>query len=355
MRPIQARISIGAMAHNLRVARSHAGTARVFAVVKANAYGHGLSRARRALAAADGFAVLTLEEAANLRLMGVDQPILLLEGMFGADEIATCADLDLWPVLHHPAHLDWLQQQPPARPLQVFLKFDSGMHRLGFPLADHAAIVARTRSLNAVAGITLMTHFAQADETVGVDWQLHPFLRELSAYGLPWSSANSAALLRYPQTLGAWARPGLMLYGASPFADVSAEQLGLRPAMTLQSEIISVQTLQAGEGVGYGQLFRADRPMRVGVVACGYADGYPRHALTGTPALVDGRLSRTLGRVSMDMLCVDLGECPEAGVGSPVVLWGEGLPVDTVAAAAGTSSYELLCALAARVPVEETD
>jgi alanine racemase len=200
-----------------------------------------------------------------------------------------------------------------------------------------------------------MTHFAQADETVGVDWQLHPFLRELSAYGLPWSSANSAALLRYPQTLGAWARPGLMLYGASPFADVSAEQLGLRPAMTLRSEIISVQTLQAGEGVGYGQLFRADRPMRVGVVACGYADGYPRHALTGMPALVDGRLSRTLGRVSMDMLCVDLGECPEAGVGSPVVLWGEGLPVDTVAAAAGTSSYELLCALAARVPVEETD
>ncbi|MBD3811079.1 MAG: alanine racemase [Betaproteobacteria bacterium] len=355
MRPIQARISIGAMAHNLRVARSHAGTARVFAVVKANAYGHGLSRARRALAAADGFAVLTLEEAANLRLMGVDQPILLLEGFFGADEIATCAELDLWPVLHHPAHLDWLQQQPPARPLQVFLKFDSGMHRLGFPLADHAAIVARVRSLSAVAGITLMTHFAQADETVGVDWQLHPFLRELSAYGLAWSSANSAALLRYPETLGAWARPGLMLYGASPFADMSAAQLGLRPAMTLQSEIISVQTLQAGEGVGYGQLFRADRPMRVGVVACGYADGYPRHALTGTPVLVDGRLTRTLGRVSMDMLCVDLTECPEAGVGSPVVLWGEGLPVDTVAASAGTSSYELLCALAARVPVEEAD
>ncbi|MHB1076539.1 alanine racemase [Thiobacillus sp.] len=355
MRPIQARISIGAMAHNLRVARSHAGAARVFAVVKANAYGHGLSRARRALAAADGFAVLTLEEAANLRLMGVDQPILLLEGFFGADEIATCAGLDLWPVLHHPAHLDWLQQQPPARPLQVFLKFDSGMHRLGFPLADHAAIVTRAKNLSAVAGITLMTHFAQADETVGVDWQLHPFLGELSAYGLPWSSANSAALLRYPQTLGAWARPGLMLYGASPFADMSAEQLGLRPAMTLQSEIISVQTLQAGEGVGYGQLFRADRPMRVGVVACGYADGYPRHALTGTPVLVDGRLSRTLGRVSMDMLCVDLGECLEAGVGSRVVLWGEGLPVDTVAAAAGTSSYELLCALAARVPVEEAD
>ncbi|HRK77190.1 MAG TPA: alanine racemase [Thiobacillus sp.] len=355
MRPIQARISIGAMAHNLRVARSYAGTARLFAVIKANAYGHGLSRARRGLAAADGFAVLTLEEAANLRQMGVEQPILLLEGIFGADEIAPCAELDLWPVLHHAGQLDWLRRQPPVRPIQVFLKFDSGMHRLGFPLAEHAAAVARARSLPGVAGVTLMTHFAQADEGAGVDWQLQPFLHEVAGHGLPWSSANSAALLRYPETLGAWARPGLMLYGASPFADASAEQLGLRPAMTLQSEIISVQSLQAGEGVGYGQLFRAERPMRMGVVACGYADGYPRHALTGTPVLLNGRMSRTLGRISMDMLCVDLSEHADAGVGSPVVLWGEGLPVEAVAAAAGTSSYELLCALAARVPVLEVD
>lgn len=355
MRPIQARISIGAMAHNLRVARAHAGEAQVFAVVKANAYGHGLSRARRALAAADGFAVLTLEEAANLRLMGVEQPILLLEGMFGADEIATCAELDLWPVLHHAGQLDWLAQQPPARPIRVFLKFDSGMHRLGFPLADHGAVVARVRSLPGVAGVTLMTHFAQAGETAGVDWQLQPFLRELAGYGLPWSSANSAALLHHPASCGAWVRPGIMLYGASPFADVTAEKLGLRPAMTLQSEIISVQTVQPGEGVGYGQLFRAERTMRIGVVACGYADGYPRHAPTGTPVRVDGRPSQTLGRVSMDMLCVDLSECADAGVGTPVVLWGEGVPVDAVAAAAGTSSYELLCALAARVPVVETD
>ncbi|OJW89879.1 alanine racemase [Thiobacillus sp. 65-1402] len=355
MRPILARISIGALAHNLRVARSCAVAARLFAVVKANAYGHGLSRARRGLAAADGFAVLTLEEAANLRQMGVEQPILLLEGIFGADEIASCAELDLWPVLHHAGQLDWLRRHPPARPIQVFLKFDSGMHRLGFPLAEHAAVVARARSLPGVAGVTLMTHFAQADEAAGVDWQLQPFLRGVAGHGLPWSSANSAALLRYPETLGAWARPGLMLYGASPFADASAGQLGLRPAMTLQSEIISVQTLQAGEGVGYSQLFRAERSMRVGVVACGYADGYPRHALTGTPVLVNGRMSRTLGRVSMDMLCVDLSEHADAGVGSPVVLWGEGLPVEAVAAAAGTSSYELLCALAARVPVLEVD
>jgi alanine racemase len=355
MRPIRARISIGAMAHNLRVARSHAGAAGVFAVVKANAYGHGLSRARRAFAAAEGFAVLTLEEAANLRMMGVEQPILLLEGMFGADEIATCAELDLCPVLHHPAHLDWWQRQPPTRPLQVFLKFDSGMHRLGFPLADHADLVTRVRGLPGVAGVTLMTHFAQADEDAGVDWQLRPFLREIAGHALPWSSANSAALLRYPHALGDWVRPGLMLYGASPFADTTADELGLRPAMTLQSELISVQTLQAGEAVGYGQLFRAERPMRVGVVACGYADGYPRHAPTGTPVLVNGRMSRTLGRVSMDMLCVDLSGCDDAGVGSPVGLWGEGLPVDAVAAAAGTSSYELLCALAPRVAVEESD
>jgi alanine racemase len=355
MRPIRARISAGAMAHNLRVARTHAGAARVFAVVKANAYGHGLSRARRAFAAADGFAVLTLEEAANLRLMGVDQPILLLEGVFGADEVGTCAELDLWPVLHHADQLDWLARTPPARPLQVFVKFDSGMHRLGFPLAQHAEVVARIRALAGVAGATLMTHFAQADEAVGVDWQLRPFLAALEAHALPWSSANSAALLRYPAARGAWVRPGIMLYGASPFADRPAAEFGLRPAMHLMSELIAVQTLAPGEGVGYGQLFHADRAMRVGIVACGYADGYPRHAPTGTPVAVDGCLTRTLGRVSMDMLCVDLSGCPEARVGTPVELWGESVPVDAVAAAAGTTGYELLCALAARVPVEDVD
>ena len=355
MRPIQARISIDAMAHNLRVARRHSGTAQVFAVVKANAYGHGLSRALRAFAAADGFAVLTLEEAANLRMMGVEQPIMLLEGLFGPDEIATCAELDLWPVLHHASQLDWLEHQPPARPIRVFLKLDSGMHRLGFPLADHAAVVARVNSLPAIADLTLMTHFAQADDAVGVSWQLKPFLDVVSIHGLPWTSANSAALMRYPQAQGMWTRPGIMLYGATPYADQSAAELGLKPAMTLQSEIISVQTVQPGEGVGYGLLFRAEKTMRVGVVACGYADGYPRHALTGTPVLVNGHPSRTLGRVSMDMLCVDLTDCGDVGVGAPVVLWGEGMPVDDVAAAAGTNGYELLCALAARVPVEEVD
>jgi alanine racemase len=354
MRPIKALISIDAMAHNLRIARERADAAKVFAVVKANAYGHGLSRAVRGFSAADGFAVLTLEEAANLRMMGIRKPILLLEGVFGADEWGACSELDVWPVLHHQAQLDWLSQQPPARPLHVFLKFDSGMHRLGFPLASARAVIEQVRLHPSLSGLTLMTHFAQADEAAGVAWQLEPFLRQVGDAGLPFSCANSAALLRYPETHGAWARPGIMLYGTSPFADVCAAELGLRPAMTLHSEIIAVQAVKAGEGVGYGCLYRADRDSQIGVVACGYADGYPRHAPTGTPVLVDGHLTRTVGRVSMDMLYVDLDGIAGARVGTPVVLWGEGLSVDAVAAAAGTSSYELLCALAARVPVEET-
>lgn len=355
MRPLRAHISRRALKHNLAVARRHAGTARVFAVVKANAYGHGLARAAAAFSAADGFAVLTLDDAAALRAAGVGQPILLLEGVFSGDEFATCAELDLWPVLHHDAQLAAWRARPPARPLTVFVKFDSGMHRLGFPLAEHARVLAEVRALPGVGALTLMTHFAQADEVAGVEWQLGPFREALANTGLPWSSANSAALLRYPHSGGDWVRPGLMLYGASPFADMRACELDLQPAMTFESALISVQRVRAGEGVGYGQLWRAEREQMVGVVACGYADGYPRHAPTGTPVLVDGVRTRTLGRVSMDMLCVDLAPVPAAAVGSRVVLWGEGLPVEEVADAAGTVSYELLCALAPRVPVVGVD
>ena len=341
------------MAHNLRVARQIAGSAKLMAVVKANAYGHGLSRAVRALSASDGFAVLTLEEAARVRDIGVDKPILLLEGPFQREELALCAELAVWPVIHTAQQLDWLEHHPPARPLPIFLKFNSGMHRLGFALAEFDAVLHRARTLPAVAAITLMTHFAQADEAAGIALPFQAFQSHAAATGLPCSMANSATLLRYPAARGAWARPGLMLYGASPFADTSAQALGLKPAIHLQSEIIAVQTLRAGEGVGYGQLYRAEHAMRVGIVAAGYADGYPRHALTGTPILVNGRRTRTLGRVSMDMLYVDLSGIPQAGIGSPVVLWGAGLPVEEVAHAAETISYELLCALAARVPVEE--
>jgi alanine racemase len=212
--------------------------------------------------------------------------------------------------------------------------------------------MARLQAHRAVGEVVLMTHFATADEAEGVAEQLELFKGLTANQRMPRSLANSAALLRYPAAHGEWVRPGIMLYGASPFADVSAQQLGLKPVMTLSSELISVRELKAGDRVGYGGTFRADKAMRIGTVACGYADGYPRHAPTGTPILVNGQRTRTLGRVSMDMLAVDLSDIGDAAVGSKVVLWGEGMPVEEVAAAAGTISYELTCALAVRVPVE---
>lgn len=351
MRPLLARISSSALTHNLALAKHHAGSAKILSVIKANAYGHGLKRAARALNAGDGFAVLNIEEAVTLRQMGIEKPILMLEGPFDAEEMSAYSELNLVPVLHSAHQLDWLPLA--AEPLGVFLKFNSGMNRLGFPLAEFDAIVARVKAQANVAHITLMTHFATADEDFGIDWQWQRFMAKAQSAKLPVSAANSAALLRYPETRRDWVRAGIMLYGASPFTDVSAAELGLKPAMTLQSEIIAVQTLKPGEAAGYGLAYMADAATRVGIAACGYADGYPRHAPTGTPILVNGRRTRTLGRVSMDMLAVDLTHIPEAGIGSPVVLWGEGLPVEEVARAAGTISYELLCALAPRVVVRE--
>jgi alanine racemase len=353
VRPLVARISLDALANNLRVARQHAGNAKVFAIVKANAYGHGLTRALRAFSNADGFGVLTVDEAANLRQMGIDKPILLLEGFFQRVELSAVVELGLAPVLHSPEQLAMLAWQSFSSPVDVFVKFNSGMNRLGFPLDQFDQVMVRVRSLNNLKSITLMTHFATADDERGAAWQGEPFLGKVADSGLPLSLANSASLLRYPQFNADWVRPGIMLYGASPFTDVSADLLGLKPAMTLQSEIIAVQNLKAGEGLGYGLIWHADKPMRVGVVACGYGDGYPRHAPSGTPVLVNGRHTHTIGRVSMDMLFVDLSELPDAGVGSTVTLWGNGLPVEGVARTAGTISYELLCALAPRVAVVE--
>jgi alanine racemase len=351
MRPLLARISLDALAHNLEVARRHAGRARIFSVIKAGAYGHGLARAARALSASDGFAVLNIEEAVQLRQAGIEKSILMLEGPFDAEDMRACAEFNLTPVLHSPHQLEWLAQ--PSDPIGVFVKFNSGMNRLGFPQADFEIVVERVKAQANVAQVTLMTHFATADEDFGIDWQWQRFIKQALAFGLPISAANSAAILRYPDTHRDWVRAGIMLYGASPFADVSAVELDLKPAMTLQSQIIALQSLKPGEAVGYGLTYMAEEATRVGIVACGYADGYPRHAPTGTPILVNGRRTRTLGRVSMDMLAVDLTHIPEAGIGSPVVLWGEGMPVEEVARAAGTISYELLCALAPRVALRE--
>ncbi|WP_374265542.1 alanine racemase [Zoogloea sp.] len=352
-RPIRASIDLEALRHNYLLAKQRAGHARAFAVVKANAYGHGLDRAIQALGTiADGFALLDLAEARQLRAAGLRQPIALLEGFFEPADIAEIARGQLIPAIHSEAQLAMLERAAPTQPIDVLLKINSGMNRLGFTAATFAPALARLRALPAVRGITLMTHFARADDEVGVAAQFDTFKRLTAGLDLPVSLANSAALLRFPEAVGNIARPGVMLYGGSPMPDLaSAEQLGLRPVMTVTSEIIGVQQIAAGERVGYGGTFEASGPMRVGVVACGYADGYPRHAPTGTPILVGGRRTRTLGRVSMDMLACDLSHLEEAGIGSPVTLWGDGLPADEVASAAGTISYELFCALAPRVPV----
>ncbi|MEW5904991.1 MAG: alanine racemase [Pseudomonadota bacterium] len=349
-RPIQARIDLSALRHNLGVVRRRS-TARVMAVVKANAYGHGLLQTAQALREADGYALLDVRDAVALREAGFRQPILLLEGFFARDELPLLAEYELSTVIHSQQQLEWLESYPRRNALSVWLKVNSGMNRLGFTPQEYPMVLERLKSHRAVRDLTLMTHFAQADEPPGVAAQLALFEQLTANQRLPRSLSNSAGILRHPAAHGDWVRPGIMLYGSSPFAEVSAAELGLRPVMTLSSELISVRDIKAGDAVGYGATFRAERNMRIGTVACGYADGYPRHAPTGTPVLVEGQRSRTLGRVSMDMLAVDLSELPAARVGSPVVLWGEGMPIDEVARAAGTISYELLCALAPRVPV----
>jgi alanine racemase len=350
-RPITARIDLSALQHNLQVAR-RATTARIMAVIKADAYGHGLLRCAEALAEADGFALLDLRDALRLREAGFRQTILLLEGAFSADDLPRMAGHGLAGVIHSPHQLALLDAAPhSSSKLSVWLKVNSGMNRLGFAPQDIPAAMEKLKAHPAVRDITLMTHFSHADEISGIGGQLQIFNDLAAPYRVARSLANSAALLRYPQAHGDWVRPGIMLYGASPFAEMDSKALGLRPVMTLQSRIISVRELRTGECIGYGGTFCADRSMRIGVAACGYADGYPRHASTGTPVLVNGQRTRTLGRVSMDMLCVDLSAIPDAAVGSSVTLWGEGLPVEEVAAAAGTISYELLCAITARVPI----
>ena len=352
-RPIQAHIDLSALERNLQVARRAAPSARIMAVIKADGYGHGLLRAAEALAATDGYALLDIADAVQLRDAGYRQTILLLEGFFSAEDLAIVAEYDLDCVIHSAEQLAMLDAFPKSGALDVWLKVNSGMNRLGFAPQQVAQAMEQLRRHRAVRDITLMTHFANADGARGIAAPLALFNDIASAYRVPRSLANSAALLRYPEAHGDWVRPGIMLYGSSPFAEVSAQELGLKPAMTLSSRIIAIQELRAGDEVGYAAIFRAEHSMRIGVVACGYADGYPRSAPNGTPILVDGRRTRTVGRVSMDMLCVDLSDLPQTGIGSPVVLWGEGMPIDEVARAAGTVGYELMSALTSRVPITD--
>ena len=359
-RPIQALIHVDALAHNLARIRAAAPDSRVWAVVKANAYGHGIEHAYAGLRGADGFALLDLAEAERIRSLGWRGPVLLLEGAFEPRDLEACSRLDLWHVVHCEQQIDWLAGHKAQQPQRVFLKLNSGMNRLGFAPDALRAAWARVAALPQVAEVALMTHFADADRDGGLERQAAVFTAVTRDLPGERSLANSAATLRAAgrsEIGGDWVRAGIACYGSSPdYPAQTSAHWALQPAMTLRTRLIAVQALRPGDCVGYGSRFSAPAPMRIGIAACGYADGYPRHCDTGTPVLVDGVRTRTLGRVSMDMLAVDLTPVPGAGAGSEVTLWGRGpggavLPIDEVAHAAGTIGYELMCARAARVPV----
>jgi len=364
-RPISARIHSAALAANLERARRAAPDARVWAVVKADAYGHGIERVFDAFRAADGFALLDLAEAERVRALGWRGPILLLEGVFEARDLELCSRLSLWHAVHCDEQIDMLAAHKTQQPQRVFLKLNSGMNRLGFTPARYRSAWARLNALTQVEEISHMTHFSDADGPRGIAAQWQAFCTATQDLPGERSVCNSAAILRHAHDQGVrgdWVRAGIALYGSAPdFPEHSAAGWELAPTMTLSTRLLAVQHLQAGDCVGYGSRFRADGPLRIGVAACGYADGYPRHADTGTPVLVAGVRTRLVGRVSMDMVTVDLepvfatGKAP--GFGTEVTLWGraEGgavLPIDEVAQAAGTVGYELMCALARRVPVQ---
>jgi alanine racemase len=376
-RPILATIHPEGLRHNLGRARQAAPDARVWAIVKANAYGHGIERAFEGLRGADGFGLLNLDEAQRVRALGWRGPILLLEGVFELRDLELCSRLDLWHTVHCNEQVDMLATHKTNVPHRVFLKMNSGMNRLGFTPQRYRSAWTRLNALPQVDEISLMTHFSDADGATGVADQMATFASVTRDLPGERTVSNSAATLRFPisaaqvsahpDTLVAsdWVRPGIAMYGSSPdHPEHNAAHWGLQPGMTLSAKIIATQDLQAGDSVGYGSSFTATQAMRIGVVACGYADGYPRICPTGTPVLVNGVRTRTVGRVSMDMITVDLDPLTQTGVpagfGSEVTLWGRAangtvLCIDEVAACAGTVGYELMCGLAQRVPVVVAD
>lgn len=359
-RPLSATIHLDSMRHNLARARACAPGSNIWSVVKANAYGHGLERGMRGFADADGLALIETENAVRLRELGWTRPILLLEGIFEAADVALLGEHNFNSAVHCIEQVKMLEYTKLFNPIDVHLKMNTGMNRLGFRPDEYAAAYARLRAIPGIRNITLMTHFANADELEHPRLTVHEQVRRFQqgAQGLAGerSLSNSGGVLQQAalasELSNDWVRPGIMLYGGTPGGKTAAEYK-LRPTMTLASAIIGIQHLEAGDTVGYGSSFQASGPMTVGVVACGYADGYPRSAPHGTPVLVDGVRTTLVGRVSMDMMTVDLTPIPNARVGSKVVLWGDGLPIDDVAASAGTIGYELMCALAPRVRVLE--
>lgn len=354
-RPLVATIDITALQSNLALARRAMPSSKIWAVVKANAYGHGLESALKGFADADGLSLLEWDAACRLRALGWNKPILMLEGAFDATDLEIADQHKLQIVVHQDQQLAMLEAaalfSTLSAPIDVHIKINTGMNRLGFAVDRVQSVYAALRALSCVGKISFMTHFANAENkgsVLSADSQYQQFCSVIKGMDGEISVANSAAVLLHQEMTADWVRPGVMLYGASPMG-VDAAALGLLPSMTLQSRLIALQTLQAGEFVGYGSVFKADKPMRIGVVACGYADGYPRHAKAGTPVLVDGHRVSLIGRVSMDMLTVDITALPHVNVGSSVTLWGEGLPIDEVAASSDTIAYELMCAITPRV------
>lgn len=351
-RPVLASLDLQALRQNLSVIRRAAPDSRVWSVVKANAYGHGLERIWGALDETDGFAMLDLQEAILLRERGWKGPILMLEGFFHAEDLPLYDQYRLTTAVHSNWQLKALQNAQLRAPLDVYVKVNSGMNRLGFTPDKIHTVWQQLRAMSNVSDMTLMSHFAEAEKPEGIAEAMKKV--ELAAEGLdcPRSLSNSAATLWHPEAHYDWVRPGIVLYGASPsghWQDIANS--GLKPVMTLSSEIIAIQNLKPGDRVGYNGRYTAQQEQRIGVVACGYADGYPRVAPDGTPVLVDGIRTQLVGKVSMDMLTVDLTPCPQAGIGTPVELWGKEIKIDEVARLSGTVGYELMCALAPRVPV----
>lgn len=351
-RPARALLSAESLRHNFQEVRRRAPRSRVMAIVKSNGYGHGMLWVAKTLTEADGFGVEGAEQGVALRDAGITKPITLLEGFFESAELPTIAKHKLWCAIHCEDQLRALELAKLEQPLSVWIKLDTGMHRLGFASEKFSQVFARLKAASSVGEIRAMTHFSCSDDpkSQATVEQIRRFDTQLKSAGLETSLANSAGIISWPTSHQAWVRPGIMLYGGAAVAGTSATASSLRPVMTLHSALISVKHCKKGDPIGYGEDYRCPDDMIIGVVAIGYGDGYPRRMPVGTPVLVNGARAVIVGRVSMDMLTVDISSQPQAKVGDPVVLWGEGLPVDDVAERAHTVSYELFCQLTARVP-----
>ncbi|HHS99616.1 MAG TPA: alanine racemase [Thiomicrospira sp.] len=358
-RPAKAYINLPALKSNLQYAQKLAPNSKVLAVIKANGYGHGIERVANQLSGADAFGVASIDEAMLLRQKGFLHRILLLEGLFSAAEIPVIIQNRLDIVVHSEYQLDWLLNNAIPMQTNVWIKIDTGMHRLGFDVQQLASVIAKLERSDNEFSIHVMSHFASADEesTQGQKFtqaQMEKFHSATQTYQYPKSLANSAGLVLYPDSHYEWVRPGICLYGAGGLTKPNYREESLKAVMQLESEIIAIKTIQVGESVGYGNTWTATRKSLIGVIAIGYGDGYPRHAKTGTPVLINGQKLPLVGRVSMDMITVDLTDIESpASIGDKAILWGDSLPVDEVAEFSGTIGYELLCGVTKRVPMIE--